>query len=61
MIVCNHDEIATTPSLTNGQVFHETPIGTSGKVLDPVLWVHQPGSDMAGVLGFQVKKLALRW
>lgn len=61
VIVCNHDEIAATPSLTDVQVFHETVSRTPLSVLDPVVWVHQPGPDLTGVAAFQIKKLLLRW
>ncbi len=61
VIVCNHDEIAANSSLTSTQVVHETPSASPPRVLYPVVWVHQPGTDMTGLAVFQVKKLLLRW
>ena len=61
VIVCNHDEIAANASLTDAKVFHETFARPPLSVLYPVVWVHQPGTDMTGVAAFQVKKLLLRW
>ena len=57
VIVCNHDEIGwNAPRLV-----HSPSVIQAGRILWPVLWVHQPGADPSGVARFQVKKLLLRW
>jgi hypothetical protein len=62
VIVCNHDEIAANhTSLTSAIVFHGWRVGTKQGQQWPVLWVHEPGRDTAGVAAFKVKKLVYRW
>ena len=62
VIVCNHDEIAANhTSLTSAIVFHGWRVGTKQGQQWPVIWVHEPGRDTAGVAAFMVKKLVYRW
>lgn len=60
VIVCYHDEIATTGGFINSAVIHEMP-SAEPHSKDVVVWVRQAGSEPLGVAWFQAEKLLFRW